>query len=99
MKKLTGIILFLILLLIAPSALAKEKLYTASVSGEVSMHISPDEESYVIIDVPACSKLKLIAKEHIILAYASLEFFITHIFTNGQFAKALKALKRYIAAF
>ena len=63
MKRLTGVILFIILLLIAPSALAKESLYTASVSGEVSMHISPDEESYVIIDVPACSKLNLIAKE------------------------------------
>ncbi|MBQ8807677.1 MAG: SH3-like domain-containing protein [Clostridia bacterium] len=61
MKKIICLISMLVVLFcIGSVASAADNLYAVSVDGELSLYISPDEESYKIISIPACSKLRLI---------------------------------------
>lgn len=60
---LTFICVLIFGMCVAITAFAADYLYSASVEGELSLHISPDESSYKITSIPACSKLELIDKE------------------------------------
>ncbi len=43
---------------------AESELYTASVSGVVTLKIMPDEQSREIVSIPACSKVELLKKNN-----------------------------------
>ena len=60
MKKIILFLITVLLLFPAQAALADTTLYAAAASGELALHISPDESSYVITKIPACSKLRLV---------------------------------------
>ena len=65
MKKFLSLICIMIAILMcsAVSASAEKAVYAASATGEVSIHISPDRESYVLEVVPSCKKMVLIRQE------------------------------------
>lgn len=60
MKKIFLFIITVLFMFPAQAAFADTTLYAAAASGELSLHISPDESSYVITKIPACSKLRLV---------------------------------------
>ena len=61
MKKISSAIFMMLLMMgFAFSVEAADYVYSASVDGMIELHLSPDEESYKITDIPACSKMKLI---------------------------------------
>lgn len=91
MKKL---ILFIFtaaaILCFAHSAFAADTLYAANAEGELSLHISPNEESYEIAVVPACSKLTLLEQDK---TWGLVEFnkksgWINLSFTRTSYKKA-----------
>lgn len=43
---------------------AEDELYTASVSGDVTLKILPDDQSSEIVSIPACSKVELLKKNN-----------------------------------
>ena len=94
MKKLSFfIILTLSLLLFCGAAEAADNIYSASVEGTLSLHISPDEDSFVITQIPACSKLKLIETER---TWGLVEFnnkagWINLSYTRDSYSKAAEA--------
>lgn len=64
MKKISTLFFIIAILVAIPlGASAADYVYSASLDGELSLHISPDENSYKIMSIPACSKLKLIKRE------------------------------------
>lgn len=54
----------LLILMLPLCAFAAEKLYTASPSGEIPLRMQPDEKSFEIVKIPACSKVELIEKRN-----------------------------------
>lgn len=97
MKKFTSIIIMLIsILCFSGSALAAEYIYSASVEGELSLHISPDEESYEITKVPACSKLKLLDTQRTwgLVEFENKAGWINLSFTREDYSKAAEATGR-----
>ena len=80
-------------LLFCGAALAAEYVYSASVEGEISLYISPDDESHVITKIPACSRLKLLETER---TWGLVEFnnkagWINLSFTRANYSKAAEA--------
>ena len=47
------------------AANAENELYVASVSGEITLKILPDDQSREIVSIPACSKVELIKEKEI----------------------------------
>ena len=97
MKKLSCIIIMLLsLLCFSGAALAAEYVYCASVEGELSLYISPDEESYEITKVPACSKLKLLDTRRTwgLVEFENKAGWINLSFTREDYAKAAEATGR-----
>lgn len=94
MKKLIAFIFIMVALFcFAPTTLAADNLYAANVEGELSLHISPNEKSYEIAVVPACSKLKLLAKDK---TWGLVEFnkksgWVNMSFTRTSYKKAALA--------
>lgn len=54
----------MLILMLPLCAYAAEKLYTTSPSGAVPLRMQPDEKSYEIVSIPACSKIELIEKKN-----------------------------------
>ena len=73
--------------------MAADYVYCASVNGEMSLHISPDDESFVVTVVPACSKLKLIDTEQTwgLVEFDNKSGWINLSFTRTSYAKAAEA--------
>lgn len=94
MKKLSVfVILIMSLFLFCGAAQAADSVYSASLEGEISLYISPDEESLIITTVPACSKLKIIDTER---TWGLVEFnnktgWINLSFTRDSYSKAAEA--------
>ena len=94
MKKLICCMMMLMSLLIfSGAAIAAEYVYSASVEGELSLYISPDDESYIITKIPACSRLKLLETER---TWGLVEFnnkagWINLSFTRTTYSKAAEA--------
>lgn len=59
MKKIVFLVLVITAFFTFPSAMAADEIYSATTSGKLSLHISPDEESYIIATIPACSEMEL----------------------------------------
>ncbi len=94
MKKFICVIFMLIsVLLISGTAFAAEYVYSASVDGELSLYISPDEKSYEITKIPACSKLKIIDTERTwgLVEFENKAGWINLSFTRDDYAKAAEA--------
>ena len=74
-------------------AMAADYVYSASVNGELSLHISPDDESFVVTVVPACSKLKLIDTEQTwgLVEFDNKSGWINLSFTRASYSKAAEA--------
>lgn len=91
MKKLIAFIFTAAAILcFAHSALAADTLYAANAEGELSLHISPNEKSYEIAVVPACSKLTLLEQDK---TWGLVEFnkksgWINLSFTRTSYKKA-----------
>ena len=97
MKKIACIIIMLIsLFCFSGAALAAEYVYSASVNGELSLYISPDEESYEITKVPACSKLKLLDTRRTwgLVEFENKAGWINLSFTREDYSKAAEATGR-----
>ncbi len=97
MKRITCIIIMLIsVLCFSGAALAAEYVYSASVDAELSLYISPDEESYVITKVPACSKLKLLDTRRTwgLVEFENKAGWINLSFTREDYSKAAEATGR-----
>lgn len=94
MKKLFGFI-FMIMMLLSFSqvSFAAENLYSASVEGELSLHISPGDNSYVVTKIPACSKLKLLKTERTwgLVEFQNKSGWINLSFTRSSYSKAAEA--------
>ena len=61
MRKITGIIfILLILLFVTPSVFARNVMYISSPEGEHALHLSPDESGYRITTVPACTEVEIL---------------------------------------
>lgn len=94
MKKLICCIIMLVSLLIfSGAAIAAEYVYSASVEGEISLYISPDDESYVITKIPACSRLKLLESERTwgLVEFNNKSGWINLSFTRANYSKAAEA--------
>ncbi len=94
MKKLSVLlVLILSLFLFCGVAEAANNLYSASLEGEISLHISPDEDSFVITKIPACSKLKLIRTERTwgLVSFKNKAGWINLSFTRENYSKAAEA--------
>lgn len=94
MKKLIYVISMVVLMLLfSGAALAQEYIYSASVEGELSLYISPDEESHVITKIPACSKLKLLDTERTwgLVEFKNKAGWINLSFTRSNYSKAAEA--------
>lgn len=63
MKKLLFALIALFILAL-PVCASAEDVYITSLSGEVALHISPDDTSHVITVIPACSKVSVVEKEN-----------------------------------
>lgn len=63
-KHITACIVAVLIFILPLCAFAAEKLYTTSPSGEIPLRMQPDEKSYEIIKIPACSKIELIEKRN-----------------------------------
>lgn len=94
MKKISSVIfMMMIMLCFAVCAEAADYVYSASVDGMIELHLSPDEESYKITDIPACSKMKLIRTQR---TWGLVEFnnkcgWINLSFTRDSYDKAAEA--------
>ncbi|MBQ8391367.1 MAG: SH3 domain-containing protein [Clostridia bacterium] len=94
MKKLIAFIFTVAAILcLSHSVLAADTLYAANAEGELSLHISPNEESYEIAVVPACSKLTLLKQDK---TWGLVEFnkksgWINMSFTRNSYKKAALA--------
>lgn len=94
MKKIICCMVMLMsFILFCSAALAAEHIYSASVEGEISLYISPDDESHVITKIPACSRLKLLETER---TWGLVEFnnkagWINLSFTRANYSKAAEA--------
>lgn len=94
MKKISSAVFMLLIMLgFAICAEAADYVYSASVDGIIELHLSPDEESYKITDIPACSKLKLIKSQR---TWGLVEFknkcgWINLSFTRDTYDEAAEA--------
>ena len=94
MKKLSVfIIIMMSLFVFCTAAQAADSVYSASLEGEISLYISPDEDSLLITKIPACSKLKIIDTER---TWGLVEFnnktgWINLSFTRDSYSKAAEA--------
>ncbi len=94
MKKLIAFIFTIAALLCCTNtALAAETLYAANAEGELSLHISPNEKSYEIAAIPACSKLTLLSRDK---TWGLVEFnkksgWVNLSFTRTSYKKAALA--------
>ena len=94
MKKLIAFIFTIAALLcFAHTAFAADTLYAASAEGELSLYISPNEKSYEIATIPACSKLTLLEQDK---TWGLVEFnkkcgWINLSFTRTSYKKAALA--------
>ena len=94
MKKISSAIFMLLLVLgFAFGTEAADYVYCASVEGMIELHLSPDDESYKITDVPACSKLRLIKTQR---TWGLVEFknkcgWINLSFTRDTYDEAAEA--------
>ena len=94
MRKIICTIATLIIIFAMGSfAEAADYVYSASVSGEVALHISPAENSYKIMDIPVCSKMKLLRTER---TWGLIEFknkcgWINLSFTRDSYDNAAEA--------
>jgi len=92
-KTVVFIIIVISLFLFCGGAQAADNVYSAALEGEVSLYISPDEDSLLITKIPACSKLKLIDTER---TWGLVEFnnktgWINLSFTRDSYSKAAEA--------
>lgn len=97
MKKITCIVMMLISMLCFSGAVfAAEYIYSSSVDGELSLYISPDDESYEITKVPACSKLKLLDTRRTwgLVEFENKAGWINLSFTRENYTKAAEATGR-----
>lgn len=94
MKKISSVIFIIMIMLgFGICAEAADYVYSASVDGMIELHLSPDEESYKITDVPACSKMKLIKTQR---TWGLVEFknkcgWINLSFTRDTYDEAAEA--------
>lgn len=94
MKKIFyAVLAFLAVMCFSLGASAADYVYSASVDGVLSLHISPSDESYKITDVPACSKMRLIKTER---TWGLVEFnnkcgWINLSFTRDTYDKAAQS--------
>ena len=94
MKKLIAFIFTIAALLcFTHTAFAAQTLYAANVEGELSLHISPNEKSYEIATIPACSKLTLLDQDK---TWGLVEFnkksgWVNLSFTRTSYKKAALA--------
>jgi|GEM_PF-1973392 len=94
MKKILSLFFMLIIVMGAShAAYAADYVYSASVDGELSLHISPDEKSYKITSVPACSKMKIIKKERTwgLVVFNKKSGWINLSFTRNSYNDAAEA--------
>lgn len=94
MKKILTLFFMLIIIMGATHAVsAADYVYSASVDGELSLHISPDEKSYKITSVPACSKMKIIKKERTwgLVVFNKKSGWINLSFTRNSYNDAAEA--------
>ena len=94
MKKLSMIIIILIALFsFVGAANAATEIYAASLEGEISLHISPSEDSFVITQVPASSRLVLIKTERTwgLVSYRNKSGWVNLSFTRESYAKSAEA--------
>ena len=94
MRKTVRILFMLLMLLLFSGAVsAADNLYSVSVEGEISLHISPDDESYVITKIPACSKLKLLETERTwgLVEFENKAGWMNLSFTRSSYSKAAEA--------
>ena len=63
-KYIVPLITVLLIFILPLCTFAAEKLYTTSPSGEIPLRMQPDEKSFEIIKIPACSKIELIEKRN-----------------------------------
>lgn len=94
MKKTVCILsVLLMLLLFSGAASAEKNLYSVSVEGEISLYISPDDESYVVTKIPACSKLKLLETQRTwgLVEFENKAGWINLSFTRSNYSKAAEA--------
>lgn len=94
MKKLLSLI-FIIMIITATNmtASAQNYVYASSVDGELSLHILPNEESYKITDVPACSALEVIKRERTwgLVVFDNKCGWINMSFTRNTYNEAAQA--------
>lgn len=94
MKKISSAIFTILLIMgFAIGANAADYVYCASVEGTIALHISPNDESYRITQIPACSKLRLIKTQR---TWGLVEFknkcgWINLSFTRDTYDKAAEA--------
>ncbi|MBR1970366.1 MAG: hypothetical protein IKA17_08415 [Clostridia bacterium] len=63
-KYIVPLLTVLLIFLLPLCTFAAEKLYTTSPTGIIPLRMQPDEKSYEIIKIPACSKIKVIEKRN-----------------------------------
>ena len=63
MKKFLFVLITLLFIVMPVCAFAEEA-YITSLSGEVALHISPDDTSHVITIIPACSKVSVVERKN-----------------------------------
>lgn len=94
MKKLLSLI-FVIMIMSATNltASAQEYVYASSVDGGLSLHILPDEGSYKITKVPACSALEVIKRERTwgLVAFGNKCGWINMSLTRNTYNEAAQA--------
>ena len=100
MKKILSLFFMLIIVMGATHVVsAADYVYSASVDGELSLHISPDEKSYKITSVPACSKMKIIKKERTwgLVVFNKKSGWINLSFTRNSYNDAAEATGNSVA--
>lgn len=91
MKKTAFFISLLILMLLfAGGAYAESFIYSSSVSGTLTMHLSPEDDSFVTAEIPSCAKLKLLDKKRTwgLVEYMNRAGWINLSFTYGSYEDA-----------
>ena len=94
MKKLSVLTIMIITIFLScGAAKAVNYVYASSLEGEISLHISPDEESLVVTKIPACSRLELIKTEKTwgLVAFKHKAGWINLSFTRESYAKSAEA--------
>ena len=94
MKKLSILLILIItIFLFCTGAEAANYAYAASLEGDISLHLSPSEDSIVITKIPACSKLEIVKTERTwgLVIFKHKAGWINLSFTRDSYSKAAEA--------